>query len=179
MTLLSPSLQDFTRFGYVTGWGVKEIATLEWRDIVDGTIRLRPDVSKNAEGRVLMLVGALATLIARRRAARKDLMPLVFYHNGKRLTDFSKAWRRACREAGVAGKLFRDLRRTAARNMRKAGVDQGVRMQIIGHKTQAMDRRYNIVDEEDIRQGQLQTDAYLATLEPVVIALTDAQTAHT
>jgi hypothetical protein len=53
----------------MTGWRVKEIATLEWRDIVDGTIHLRPDVSKNAEGRVLMLVGALATLIARRRAA--------------------------------------------------------------------------------------------------------------
>jgi hypothetical protein len=36
-----------------------------------------------------------------------------------------------------------------------------------------MDRRYNIVDEEDIRQGQLQTEAYLATLEK------DGQTAHT
>lgn len=126
-----------------------------------------------------MLVGALATLMARRQAARTDLVPLVFHHNGKRLTDFSKAWRRACREAGVAGKLFHDLRRTAVRNMRKAGVDHGVRMQIIGHKTQAMDRRYNIVDEEDIRQGQLQTDAYLATLEPMVMALTDAQTAYT
>jgi hypothetical protein len=79
----------------------------------------------------------------------------------------------------VAGKLFHDLRRTAARNMRQAGVDQGGRMQIIGHKTQAMDRRYNIVDEEDIRQGQLQTDAHLATLEPVVMTLTDAQTAYT
>jgi hypothetical protein len=52
-------------------------------------------------------------------------------------------------------------------------------MQIIGHKTQAMDRRYNIVDEEDIRRDQLQTEAYLATLEPVAMALTDAQTAHT
>jgi hypothetical protein len=79
--LLPPYLQDFTRFGYMTGWRVKEIVTLEWWDIVDGTIRLRPDVSKNAAGCVLMLVGALATLIARRRAARTDLMPLVFHHN--------------------------------------------------------------------------------------------------
>lgn len=31
VTLLPPYLQDFTWFGYMTGWRVKEIATLEWR----------------------------------------------------------------------------------------------------------------------------------------------------
>jgi hypothetical protein len=34
--------------------------------------------------------------------------------------------------------------------MRRAGVPQVVRMKITGHKTDSMDRRYGIVDTEDI-----------------------------
>jgi hypothetical protein len=42
--------------------------------------------------------------------------------------------------------LFHDLRRSANRNMRDAGLPQPVRMNIMGHKTASMDRRYGIVD---------------------------------
>jgi integrase len=66
VSLLPDYLQDFARFGYLTGWRRKEISPLEWRDIAEGTIRLRPAVSKNAEGRVLILVGAIAEIIERR-----------------------------------------------------------------------------------------------------------------
>jgi integrase len=136
--------------------------SIEWRDIEDGTIRLRPEVSKNAKGRVLILVGALAELIERRRRDRIDLVPYVFHRNGEKILRFDKAWRRACRKAGVSGKLVHDLRRTAIRNMIRAGVPERIAMEISGHKTRSVFDRYNIVNEEDIRTGLMKTQAYIA-----------------
>ena len=47
--------------------------------------------------------------------------------------------------------LFHDLRRTAVRNMRKSNVPQVIRMKISGHKTDSMERRYNIADDTDLQ----------------------------
>jgi hypothetical protein len=40
--------------------------------------------------------------------------------------DFYAAWRSACDRAHVSGALFHDFRRTAARNYRRSGEDEGV-----------------------------------------------------
>ena len=117
------------------------------------------------DGRVLIVVGALAELVERRKVARVDLLPQVFHRHGVKINRCYKAWRSACRSAGVPGKLFHDLRRTAVRNMIRAGVPERIAMAISGHKTRSIFDRYNIVNEDDIRQGLLKTQAYIAQEE--------------
>jgi hypothetical protein len=57
------------------------------------------------------------------------------------------------REGGVDGLIFHDLRRSAARNMRRAGVPENTIMKIAGWKTPAMFRRYDIQDGRDIQRA--------------------------
>jgi integrase len=78
----------------------------------------------------------------------------VFHNEGTAFREFRSSWKNACAAAGVPELKFHDLRRTAVRNMRRAGVPQVVRMRISGHRTDSMERRYNIVDIEDIQSAK-------------------------
>ena len=78
--------------------------------------------------------------------------------------EFRKVWRRASAEAGVSGKLFHDFRRSAVRNMVRAGINPDIARQISGHKTAAIFSGYNIIDEADLRRAIEQTSGYLASL---------------
>jgi integrase len=170
---LPADLRDFTRFAYLTGWRKGEIISLKWTDVDRdaGAIRLRPEAAKTGRGRTVMLEGDLAELIDRRWESRlfeKDgdvrVTALVFHRDGKPVGDFKKSWATACRAAGAPDKLFHDLRRTAARNMVRAGVPERVAMAVTGHVTRSMFDRYNIVSEDDLRMAAQKTTIYVDTL---------------
>jgi hypothetical protein len=53
-----------------------------------------------------------------------SIVPWVFSwtKRGRPLKGFTKAWRKACLDAGVPGRIPHDFRRTAVRNLERAGV---------------------------------------------------------
>ena len=62
-------------------------------------------------------------------------------------------WKNACAHAGVPDLLFHDLRRTGARNLRRAGVAEGIIMKIGGWRTRSVFERYAIVSRSDMNEA--------------------------
>ena len=156
-------LVPVARFGYLTGWRTSEVSALAWEvDFDAGVIRLEVGTTKNEDGRTFPLdaLPALAQLLREQRsytevfeAVEGRSIPWVFHRRGQPLRDFYHAWRSACDRAGLPGKLFHDLRRTAVRNLERAGVSRSTGTKLTGHKTEAVYRRYAIVCESDLRDG--------------------------
>lgn len=165
-------LTDFVRFAYYAGWRKGEMVSLAWENVDREAREIRIKTSKNRHGRVLPLEGELWNLIERRWKARNVtpesghtfISPLVFHRNGKPIGDYRKAWKTACEKAGCKGRLVHDFRRTAARNMTRAGVSQNVAMSITGHRTISMFLRYNIASEDDKREALLATQKHIESL---------------
>ena len=82
---------------------------------------------------------------------------------GERIASFLKVWKKACAAAGVPDRIPHDLRRTAVRNLERAGVPRGDAMKLVGHKTESIYRRYAIADEGSLRAAVEKLAALHAT----------------
>lgn len=151
---LDPDLADVVRFLFFSAWRVGEVRSLQWRDYdrAEGAIRLRAEHSKNKQPRILPVdTGELATILARRLAARRLDCPFIFHRKGMPIGDFRKAWGTACEAIGVSGRIVHDLRRSGVRHLIHAGVDPHTVMAFSGHRTPSMLKRYHIIALDDLR----------------------------
>jgi integrase len=178
MAHLPPEIRPVIQFAYITGWRiVSEILPLEWRqvDFASGEVRLDAGTTKNGEGRVFYMSAELRACLQAQHVEHENLkkakhiIPNVFWRmiaegrGGKLkphpIVSFTKSWKSACLAAGCPGRIPHDLRRTAIRNMVRAGIPERVAMRMTGHKTRSVFERYNIVSDGDLREAALKLDA--------------------
>jgi len=154
--------------------------TLIWSqvDLEAGTVRLEVNSTKNKGGRLIYVPqDLLAILVAQwqEHLAPYPACPFVFHRYGQQIRRIDTSWRRARREANLQGKIPHDFRRTAVRNMVRAGIPERVAMMISGHKTRTIFDRYHIVSEGDLKQAAHKLDGTirdatvttLATISPL------------
>lgn len=110
-----------------------------------------------------------------------QIVPFLFHREGQQMKSFRSAWRLACKRVALAarastestttaaiwkamtreerrefkglGRIPHDFRRTAVRNLVRAGVSQKVAMELTGHLTPSVFERYNITDDRDRRDA--------------------------
>jgi integrase len=139
---------------YSFGFRKGELLGLKVRnvDLLAGTISL--DTSKNGDARKVSLTHETRQpLVA--CIAGKGPEDAVFTRqeiSGKHVpvADFRGTWDKITLAAGCPGMLFHDVRRSAVRNMVRAGIPEVVCMKVSGHKTRAVFDRYHIVNERDL-----------------------------
>lgn len=129
---------------YQTGVRVGEAEKIEWTevDLDAAKITLLEGQTKNDESRILPLSDELVKLLSAEKKREGRIFP------SKRA--MQAVFPAACKEAGIEGLLIHDLRRSAVRNLRKAGVAEGVAMKISGHRDRTVFERYNIVSHDDV-----------------------------
>jgi len=142
-----------------------------------GEVRLEPGATKNEEGRVFPFTTELCKIlegqqqIAGELRARGIHTRFVFCHTvGKKagqrisLSAYAHQWWKARVAADCPTRIPHDFRRTAVRNLVRAGVPERVAMLLTGHKTRAVFERYTIVSSGDLKEAARRLDQFVNDL---------------
>ena len=181
--------------GRTYGWRVSELLGMQVNqvDLDQRVIRLEPGTTKNTDGREVFMTDAVRKLLSACVMGKQPDDAVFTRPNGKPVLSFRGTWEKECTRAGVgqlvcahcsepndttaackkcgfkgtrySGLIFHDLRRTAARNLRRAGIAETVIMKIGGWRTRSVFERYAIVSRNDIQDAMRKLQTSEAELE--------------
>ena len=149
-----------------TGMRQSEILKLQWSDVdlQTGFVRLKASMTKTDEARsVRLLPEVTAMLLETPRALHTQQVflsatnkPIPYW-----TTYVQKTWKQSLEKAGIEGACFHDLRHDFVTRAMRSGNVSHVVMKQVGHKTDSMLRRYQLIDERDLLE--LQIDSSVAS----------------
>ena len=194
---LRGALPDYAQvvatLAYYSGMRMGEVCSLQWRQInwTEGKLFLQAQDTKTNTPRVLYLTGDLYRVLLAWKTRCDKKWPScswICHRGGIRLQTLKRSWRQACEAVGLGrmvkdekkkrlvwdGRTPHDFRRTAVRNMVRAGVPGKIAMAISGHKTRSVFDRYNIVNERDLEQTARSLSGYFEH-QTVTLAVTLAE----
>lgn len=162
------NLHPLLLFLYTTGcrFGAATQIVWEWMNLNQGVVEIPTGVVKNDDPITLPLCTELRKML--------EKVPVEKRHGlAFDATNWKREWYKACVACGEReqygeewyqsrGLKTRHFRQSAAKNMSDAGVEQHDAMEITGHKTDAMWRRYDIVDTKRKKKAMAKVEAFLA-----------------
>ena len=153
---------------FLTGMRRGEIVNLSPSriDLKEGFIRLRAEDTKTGYGRSIPIHPELMEVLQRVLKVRPLNLDRVFHRNGNPIKEstFREAHEATCKKAGIENFLFHDFRRVCVNRWRKQGHNYFKIMAASGHKTISVFKRYNMVDESELKTlVQSQMDTYMDT----------------
>jgi len=159
----APHVKPILKVAYCPGLCYGEIVNLTWDrvDLKRGIITLTAKDTKARKPRKVPLTPELTGLFRDLYKVRYLGQDRVFLRNGESIRSVRTAFELAKERAKLNDLRFHDLRHCAATNMRRAGADVMTAMAIIGHRSEKMLRRYNSIDEADLKQAASRLNTYL------------------
>jgi len=163
-------LQPLIVFIYFTGCRLGAAKKITWEMVSKdcSAMELPGEITKSGEPLTLPLAGPGLEEVTKTLKKMSRKKGSVFA-----ITNLRVAWNKTCHKLGLGvyekrlykGLTIHDLRRSAARNLIRAGVSRGVAMQITGHKTEAIFERYNITDAADVRDALIKVGTYAQAVQ--------------
>jgi integrase len=180
------NLQPLTQFLYFTGmrsgaakqitWNMVEWEKVGGKQVATG-LQIPPGLMKNREAYSIPLVGPLAPIAAtlsQGEGFRAVDMPIFDD------TNFRRVFNKVAASLGLGvldpktqayiGLHPHDFRRSAARNLVRAGASQSVAMKVTGHKSARMFERYNITDTTDVADALVAVGEYSKAAQEAAVA---------
>jgi integrase len=168
LAALPINLRPLIQFVYYTGCRLGAAQQITWsmvnKDCTE--ISLPGNIIKTGEPLLLPLTGGLSDVSKTLKKMFRKEGPVF------NSTNLRKCWNTACNQTGLGvydkktglytGLMIHDLRRSAVRNLVRAGVSRKVAMAISGHKTEAIFERYNIINTRDLHDAMEAVGKYAA-----------------
>ncbi len=191
---LRGALPDYAKvpvtLAYYSGMRMGEVFSLQWSQVnmSDEKLFLKAQDTKTGIPRVLYFPQDLSRVLEawKQRCEEKwSSCPWICHRGGIQLRSLKHSWRQACVRVGLGkmvedkekgrevwqGRIPHDFRRTAVRNMVRAGIPEKVSMAISGHITRSVFDRYNIVNETDLKAAKTKLTEYFER-EKVTLTVT-------